>query len=35
MAIIIVTHDIGFCDVIADKIIRLESGIIKEVKNNN
>ena len=35
MAIIIVTHDIAFCDVIADKIIRLESGIIKEVKNNN
>lgn len=35
MAIIIVTHDIRFCDVIADKIIRLESGIIKEVKNNN
>ena len=35
MAIIIVTHDIGFCDVIADKIIRLEAGIIKEVKNNN
>ena len=35
MAIIIVTHDIGFCDVIADKIIRLEVGIIKEVKNNN
>lgn len=35
MAIIIVTHDIEFCDVIADKIIRLESGIIKEVKNNN
>ena len=35
MAIIIVTHDIGICDVIADKIIRLESGIIKEVKNNN
>lgn len=35
MAIIIVTHDIGFCDVIADKIIRLEAGYIKEVKNNN
>lgn len=35
MAIIIVTHDIGFCDVISDKIIRLEAGIIKEVKNNN
>lgn len=35
MAIIIVTHDIGFCDVIADKIIRLEFGIIKEVKKNN
>ena len=34
MAIIIVTHDIGFCDVIADKIIMLEAGIIKEVKNN-
>lgn len=35
MAIIIVTHDIGFCDVIADKIIRLEAGYIKEVKDNN
>lgn len=34
MSVIIVTHDIGFCYEIADKIIKIEDGIIKEIIKN-
>lgn len=34
MSILIVTHDIGFCYEIADKMIKIEDGIIKEIVKN-